>query len=559
MRLRDRPAVHVVALLALAGAVLLPGLGQDLDFGSREARHAEIAREMVERGELVVPYLLGEPYTLKPPLYNLAVARLYALTGQASILWARLPSALAAAGLVLVTYALGRRWYNPRTALWAAAMLPAFALVLIWGRTARPDMMMAAWIGLGVLLADCSAAAPSPRASWLFWIGACLAVSAGTLSKGGQAVFFFAVAAVALWRARRRRWLPPLPQVGVALLLFLVVPVAWGLACEIRSPGYVRAILSYQFGTGLREHPKRSTLYLEEIWLVTAPWGAFAFGAAWAAVRRLKRSGYDRVVAPGLVVLACLACMTPVPNRRDHYMLPLMPFWALFLAAFLDRGIGASGEEPTGDVSPAIRRFLLVWPLRLCLLGFVAAALYAPFWWSSRVGRSTAWVAAGWACLAAGAVYGLQATLRPSTGSGRREPVERRGRLASAVTTLLVLCLALAAGAFQANRALLAVEPDPEVPMADEIVRAIPAGVPVGAFGVRSELLFFRLNRPVDYLPNKEAIPGFLQQPGSRYLILRSDFVPVAQAGSARPLRLVGTWRFVEEKVNLAVLAADGP
>ncbi len=61
MKLRD---CALVAALGLA--TLLPFIGETRDVGTHELRHAEIAREMAESGELLVPTLLGREYVDKP-------------------------------------------------------------------------------------------------------------------------------------------------------------------------------------------------------------------------------------------------------------------------------------------------------------------------------------------------------------------------------------------------------------------------------------------------------------------------------------------------------------
>src|SRR5262249_32738243 len=59
--------LSVLVLLVVPGVLLYPCLSFHL-FEPDEGRYAEIAREMLARGEWVVPYLQGEPYLDKPPL-----------------------------------------------------------------------------------------------------------------------------------------------------------------------------------------------------------------------------------------------------------------------------------------------------------------------------------------------------------------------------------------------------------------------------------------------------------------------------------------------------------
>src|SRR5215472_4293255 len=55
-------------LLLVPGILLYPCLSFYL-FEPDEGRYAQIPREMLERGEWIVPHLQGEPYPDKPPLF----------------------------------------------------------------------------------------------------------------------------------------------------------------------------------------------------------------------------------------------------------------------------------------------------------------------------------------------------------------------------------------------------------------------------------------------------------------------------------------------------------
>ena len=78
-----------------------------------EPRYASTARDMVLNGNWIVPHFNGVPRINKPPLFYWAIAISYKLFG-INEFSARLPSALAATGTVLITYLWGKKACRPQ-------------------------------------------------------------------------------------------------------------------------------------------------------------------------------------------------------------------------------------------------------------------------------------------------------------------------------------------------------------------------------------------------------------------------------------------------------------
>src|SRR5262245_20009603 len=94
-------------LILLSGLLLYPCMSYYL-FEPDEGRYAQIPREMLTRGDWVVPHLQGEPYLDKPPLFYWLVMLSYSLGGVGEAA-ARLVPALAVHGSILVVNLFGRR------------------------------------------------------------------------------------------------------------------------------------------------------------------------------------------------------------------------------------------------------------------------------------------------------------------------------------------------------------------------------------------------------------------------------------------------------------------
>ena len=115
------------AVIAIAAAVLLSGLGSVDASAPDEPRYLQVAEELrsMEHGAggLVLLHLNGEVYSQKPPLYYWLAALFGVPTHRVSELAARLPSALAGIALIWLTLHLGSRLFGGFTGVLGAALL----------------------------------------------------------------------------------------------------------------------------------------------------------------------------------------------------------------------------------------------------------------------------------------------------------------------------------------------------------------------------------------------------------------------------------------------------
>lgn len=520
-----RAWVHLTALLLLWAAVFLPALGQDTQVTSREGRHAGIARQMAETGDYVVPYTLDQPYIDKPPLFHVMVAACYRLSGREDLAMARLPSALCVLAALVGVYVLGRRWLTPRAGFLAAAIWTTSWLVVEWGRMVQMDAMLSCLVLYGLLLADSALTAPT-RWRGLLWTATGLMLGAATLSKGAMALFYFLVPLLPVVRARRGRWLPPVPWLLLVVGLAGAMVAGWILLAEARHPGHLALLMGYQFGEGVSEHPSRLFLYLDQLFLRTAPWGIFAIGAAVWVWRRIDRRRYDGIVIPGVAVAVGLAVMTMLPNKREHYLLPLLPMWSLFLAAFIDDAL-SSVERRDGSAAEARElKWLFEWPLRIVsaatLAGLVGLAVCWPF-------QTRAYPLVGglyWAGAAAVALFGVVASWRR--------------RALPAVAALLLAFALLDAGLYTfINSGLL--PPRADVVPGAQLAASVPTDAPAAGYRVDDEYFYFRLARRAVCLKRRYELREFLSQPGARYVIVDGKDRETVLRMAARPVQVVAS------------------
>ncbi len=229
----------VLWLILLPGLLLYPCLHFHL-FEPDEGRYAEIPREMLVRGDWLVPYLVGEPYLDKPPLFYWLVMLSYQVFGVHD--WAaRLVPAVAIHACILLTYLFGRRHVGERPAFWGALFLGLAPGFLSVGRMLVLDGVLTFCVTLSLFAAFEAVQTGRLLRGW--WLLAAVACGLGILTKGPVAVLLLVPPLVAYaWLTGTAAW----PD-RRALLLFagvvLAVTLPWYVAASVRLPQLPRYFL----------------------------------------------------------------------------------------------------------------------------------------------------------------------------------------------------------------------------------------------------------------------------------------------------------------------------
>ena len=331
-------AASLLLVLLLPAAILYPTRGFHL-FEPDEGRYAQIPREMLERGEWVVPTLQGEPYLDKPPLMYWLVAlsyRVFGVTPEA----ARLVPAACVHLTILAVYFIGRRGIGERAALWAALLLavaPGFVSV---ARLLLLDGLLVLCVTLSVACGFEAVRTGKLKLGW--WVAAAAASGLGFLTKGPiSEVLLF----VPLWAfgflagTARVRWF----HYALFFAVVVAVNLPWYVAIYLREPVF----LKYFFW----EHNVMRFLqpfdHLEPIWYY-APLlvGGLMPGAmllalyGWKLVAGGPEAAEARSPAGGFWLLAggwCVFFFSCSGSKLPTYILPAYPFLCLALGEFVGR------------------------------------------------------------------------------------------------------------------------------------------------------------------------------------------------------------------------------
>ena len=326
--------------VALAAALLVPGLGRAPFDDPGEGQHAEIAREAWATGDWLTLRLNGVRYVDKPPLLYWLTGSAFALFGATE--WAARLAPLGGALLAVgATALLGARMLGARLGVFAGAALIASPLFAAFGGYVRPETLFAAsvqWGFTGLLLG-----AREPEHAGRRWqLLGCAALGAASLSKDPLGLIgpLFAVGAALALGGRLRpigAWLPP-----AGLALMLLVGAGWYAAAAVQTPGalWYTVIDNHVLNVArLRRFPDEDVPLSAPEFLAVAGLGAFPWiiAAALCVVSLVRRRAWRRPEEAPWVTLALwtvglLAAVALSPFRLPHYGVAAYPAVALLAA-----------------------------------------------------------------------------------------------------------------------------------------------------------------------------------------------------------------------------------
>jgi len=351
-----RPQRDALLILVVGAILLFTGLGRADLFNPDEPREAEMAREMLVSGDMVVPRLNGEPFLEKPPLFYWLVVSAYRAAGGPSEAAARVVPAISGLLCLLVTWRMARRLLGDETALLAALiLLTGFDSFWIARRTLIDmPMTLAILLAIDALHRVVTAERRAPRAAVLASLAA---LATALLFKGvvGAAIPGLAVLGWLLWRLDLAPlWRRRILAAGIAAL----VPVAlWVKALSLRlGPDAVREFVLvnnvHRFtGGAAKGHDNPFWYYLPAIVTDFFPWSILLPFALAAAVRTALRTApwspaaseaeeRERGALRDLLVwfLLPVVVLSLASTKRGLYLLPIYPAAAILCAWYLSRG-----------------------------------------------------------------------------------------------------------------------------------------------------------------------------------------------------------------------------
>lgn len=341
---RARREFWLFMLIALV--ILGAGIGLRDPWPADEPRFALVAKQMVESGDWLFTHRGSQLYSDKPPAFMVMQAAAYTVTGNWRIAFL-LPSLLAALGTLFLIYDIGRRLWDHRTGLWAAAALLATFQFVYQSKRAQIDPVVTFLITLANYgLLRHFLLGPDWRAYWL----GCFAAGIGVITKGVGIIALLMFLPYVF--ARVRHWQPVLVTERTGwrwaggALAFLAAVALWVVPMTVAvlthgSPeqrAYMDDILFRQTAGRYADSWSHQQPPWYFIGVIAFSWMPLVFGMIGALPRwRERLQARDaRFLLPLVWIVLVLVFFTIPKGKRDVYILPALPWMALMVAPFLD-------------------------------------------------------------------------------------------------------------------------------------------------------------------------------------------------------------------------------
>src|SRR6266699_1475764 len=321
----------------ILGTWIVPLIDRD------EPRFAEASREMIGRGNYILPYFNNQLRLDKPPLTYWAQIASYHVFGENDFA-ARFPSAIAAALTALSIGVWGRRMGGEKLGWWAAIIFTLSLQTFVHAKAAVADiwlvlfMTLAHWAGYELIQRPTlNQGAAVSRPPWAIWkspfLVFYLALALGFLAKGPIAWTPLLTVVVVIISTRDWRLLRRFKFAGGILLTVLAVAV-WGIPALIQTHGefFSIGIERHVIGrslTTMEGHGASSLglyvlllpFYFVTVFVSFFPW---SIKSPWLTKTLWhRRDRTDDYLFIGTAIIFVI--FTLVSTKLPHYTLPAFP------------------------------------------------------------------------------------------------------------------------------------------------------------------------------------------------------------------------------------------
>jgi 4-amino-4-deoxy-L-arabinose transferase-like glycosyltransferase len=517
-----RSFVFLFLLCVFGGILFSFNLGSWDLWNSDEPRNAQVAKEMLQDGEWVIPHLNSEVYVGNTPFFFWLTAATAEAVGGMNEFAARFPSALFGLLTLLMVFFLGMRLFKEKVGFLAALIL-ATSVEFLW---------LARWASIDVTFTFFTTAAitcsyigfSQQKGRWGFYLLAYLAMALGVITKLQMGVIVPALVVGGYFLVRREMGFFKDSSHIPGIALFIAVIGGWiSLAYLSGGVGYLLGLINQKTASTFFEtasYNRPLYYYLVNFPINFVPWIIFLPSAL---IYGLSAKGGKKEFIFVLFWFVIVLVFFSVDRvKQELTLLPLFPAAALMVAYLLaELPLGAAGADKPICSIPF---FVLIICLALIAISLpITAALQGGFYLEHpwEIGLVTALIIGGCAFLA----Y-----------LGHRY---RRGNL-----PLYIVCATIFALSLYGSARIF-----PEInkyksarPLAQAIVSAMRPGDQLGAYQLEGvNFIYYTGDNQMRWMEEEGKLKEFLRSPQRVLCIMHESNYKLLQQDPTITISVVAT------------------
>ena len=350
----------ILVLIVLSYPLFFHKLGARDIWSPDEDEYVQVNREMVLEGHWIYPTINGQPYNIKPPLFNWLGSSIAKLNGNVTEFTSRLPSAVAASAGLVVIYLLGRNLFGRRAGFLSALIIGTTPIYIEFGRWIQINM-----ISTVLLVATL----------WLFYLGYSderkrtaayllmyVPIGLGTLNMGPvNVVMPLIVIGLYLIAMKDIRHILKL-KIGWGILIYLAIVAPWYIAVSLKGGYAHNLIILTNLTRYFKEfaHIRPFYYYLTTTPPYFLPWLIFLPGGFYLCFSQQTQMERKQLLFPFLWVVGLFIFFSISKTKRSEYLLPIFPAMALLVGYVIDRSL------QRWDESLFWQRFIY-WPMHIVI------------------------------------------------------------------------------------------------------------------------------------------------------------------------------------------------
>jgi len=337
----SRKEILFILLIAIVCIVLFfYQLGQRPLWEYDEAMHAQVAKEMLQRGDWCTPVFNGENFYDKPVLHFWLVIGSYLVLG-VNELAARLPSAILGMLGALLVYLWALTIYGSLTAFLSALVLATSVEYVILSQNIIHDLALSLFISVALFLFHrASRENGFTRISFVCFYAA---LGGAVLTKGpiglllpGLIIFLYLLK-TKQWRLILNRY------VVIGAAIFLIIALPWYIVMALRHDDYLQAFLIKgniaRFFSRKSGHREPFYFYIQMLAAGFFPWSVFIPSALYLHFQSVRQRKDNDSFFLLLAVVAPLAFFSLSRSKLPTYILPVFPALAILVGRFWEAGL----------------------------------------------------------------------------------------------------------------------------------------------------------------------------------------------------------------------------